>query len=940
MAKNKEEILKRTKKTDQEVENSPSTNPWIRWGKHLAAYAVLLVVTMLYLKPVAFDGMSLQQHDNVQALYQQKEILDYEKKGGTIIRWTNHMFGGMPTAIMRGNNNNYAGSYLGKVVTVFTQKTEIRTLFLIMICGYIGLILLGVNFFLSIGLAIILGFFTSNTLYIAAGHTGKMDVLAVTPMIVGAFIYAYRKNLLLGTTFFAIGLSYSIMRNHVQMTYYTYFALTIIGLFFLVDSIKKQTLPKFGKFATSMILATLLGVMSNIGVLWPTYEYGQASTRGKSELTEKKAPVRQGNTLGKPNASSGLPYEYVFGLSMEKAEVMSLVFPNFHGGTQGKSFYSDKKSETFAVFNNPTIQREIVAAAKKNGIADGSQFMNQLINQYTRQYRGSQTMSGGPIYYGVVVCFLLLLALLLLQGTIKWAFVSTFAFFIVLAWGKHFAVFNDLMYYHFPLYSKFRDTKMTLLVAQPIVILAIGLGLMELVNFNAEKYKNTLSAKLLPKIKQTVSREGYVLLAGLIFLGFCILTYLYINMGALSSPNDDGLARISSKLVAALEIDRANLAKADVLKGLGFGLFTAGILYAYAKDKLTTVVFISIVGILLFVLAYQVNDASASDFGKRENRNLGKIVIFLLVGTITLVQRFFFKRKLEGIEKVAILLTLVAIIDLNMVNSDYLNASSYTDRDYIVKGKEQVPEKSDRDVLKDKSINYKVVDYSRGAPSQTAATSGLHKSLGGYSAAKPLLYQEFWNYYQLDNGNVALKQHSNLMNMMNVKYLIVSPERFMDNPTALGNAWFVQNIQQVKNADEELAALDALNPVLNAVVQEKYASYVSGLNTEYQAGDKIYLETYHPDTMTYQSETSKDRFAVFSEMYYPTGWNVYVDGEKVDEFIKTNYILRGLKVPAGKHEIQMIYEPQSILLGSKLGVFASILIFLLIASSIYYFNKK
>ncbi|CAA6829940.1 MAG: Unknown protein [uncultured Aureispira sp.] len=867
MAKKKEEILKKTEQT-------ASKNLLIQCGKHLAAYLVLLVVTMLYLKPVAFEGMSLQQHDNVQAVYQQKEILDYQKKDGKVIRWTNHMFGGMPTALMRGNNSNYVGLNLGRVVTVFTQKTELRTLFLIMLCAYIGLMLLEVNFFLSIALAIILGFFTSNSLYIAAGHTGKMDVLAITPMIVGAFIYAYRKNLLLGTTIFTIGLSYSIMRNHVQMTYYTYFALTIIGLFFLIESIQKQTLPKFGKFATSMILATLLAVMSNVGALWPTYEYGQASTRGKSELI-KKADQSPNATK---NAASGLGYEYVFGLSMEKAEVMTLAFPNFYGGTQAKSFYSNMESETYAAFNDPSIQREIIAAAKKNGIADGSQFLNQLINQYTRHYRGSQTMSGGPMYYGVVVCFLLFLALLLLRGTIKWAFVSTFAFLTILAWGKHFAIFNDLMYYYFPLYSKFRDTKMTLLVAQPIAILAIGLGLMELVNFNAEKYKNTLSAKLLPSIKQTVSRQGYVLLAGVIFLGFCGLTYLYISMGTLSSPKDDELAMISPRLIAALEADRAALAKADILKGMGFVLATMVALSLYAKQIIK-------------------------------------------------------------IEIAAVILALLAMLDLNIVNKDYLNKDSYTKVGYLEKTNQQVVQKSDRDVLKDQSI-YKVVDYSRGAPSQTAATSGLHKSLGGYSAAKPLLYQEFWNYYQLDNGNVALKQHSNLMNMMNVKYILISPERFMDNPTALGNAWFIQNIKQVKNANEELAALDALDPVLNAVVQEKYADYVSGLNTAYQAGDKIYLESYHPDTMTYQSETSKDRFAVFSEMYYPTGWNVYIDGEQVDDFIKTNYILRGLKVPKGKHKIQMIYEPQSILLGSKLGGFATILILLLIGSSIYYSTKK
>jgi hypothetical protein len=882
MAKKKEEILKRTKTTNQEVVKSPSTSPLIRWGKHIAAYAILLVVTMLYLKPIAFDGMSLQQHDNVQALYQQKEIIDYQEKQGSTIRWTNHMFGGMPTTMMQANNRNQIGFYLSMFSSYFS-KGEVRTLFLVLLFAYIGLILLNVNYVLSIGLAIVLGFFTSNTLYLMAGHTGKMDVLAIIPMIVGAFIYAYRKNLLLGTTIFTIGLSYNIMRNHVQMTYYMYFALTIIGLFFLIDSVQKQTLPKFGKFAVSMILATLLGVMSNLGTLWPSYEYGQASTRGTSELTKK---ADQSPDADK-NASTGLGYNYVFDLSMEKAEIMSLAFPNFYGGTQGASFYSDANSETQAAFNNRAIQQTIVAAAKKNGINDPkqvNQFMDGLIRQYTRHYRGSQTMSGGPMYYGVVVCFLLFLALLLLQGTMKWAFVSTFAFLIVLAWGKHFAVFNDLMYYYFPMYSKFRDTKMTLLVAQPIVIIAIGLGLMELVNFNAEKYKDAWAAKMLPKIKQTVSREGYVILAGLLFLGFCALTYLYISMGTLSSPKDASLAKVSPQLVAALEMDRATLAKADVLKAMGFIIAAIIALYLYAKQTI-------------------------------------------------------------NIEILAVVLASLAMFDLNIVNSEYLNKGSYTKMGYIEQVEKQVAKKADLDILKDKSI-YKVVDYSRGAPSQTAATSGFHKSLGGYSAAKPLLYQEFWNYYQMDNGNVALTQHSNLMNMLNVKYLIIPPNtpkglaRVMDNPTALGNAWLVQNIQQVKNADEELAALDALDPVLNAVVQEKYADYVSGLNSEYQAGDKIYLESYHPDTMIYKSETAKDRFAVFSEIYYPTGWNVYIDGEMADPFVKTNYILRGLKVPGGKHEIKMIYEPQSVLLGGTIGLLANGIILLLLAALGYQFYKK
>lgn len=866
-----------TNKEKRVQESVTVDSPLKRWMKHLGAAIILVIVAMLYFKPIAFEGMSLQQHDNVQAVYQHQEIRDYQQKEGNTIRWTNQAFGGMPTAVICSKNSNYVSYYFSKVISTITLKGEIRTLFLIMLCAYIGLALLGCNFVLSIGLSIILGFFTSNTLYIAAGHTGKIDVLAITPMIVGAFIYAYRKNLLVGTVFFALGMSYSIMRNHVQMTYYTGFALAILGGFFLFEALKKQELPKFGKFALSMFLALVLGICSNMGSLWSTYDYAQASTRGKSELVKEKNSATSGT---KGNANSGLGYDYVFGLSMEKSEIGTLMFPNFYGGTQGKSFYSNPESATRTAFNTPGIQQEIVAAAKRNGINDSkqiNQFMNQLISQYTRQYRGSQTMCGGPMYYGVVVCFLLVLALLLLQGTIKWALITTFGLYIMLAWGKHFAIFNDLMYYYFPLYAKFRDTKMTLLVAQPIAILTIGLGLMELVKFQAEKYTNTWSAQLLPKIKQTVSKEGYVVLAGAISLGICILTYVYLSMGAISGPQDAGLMTISPKLVAALQEDRAALAKADILKAMGFIVAATVVLYLYAKNTLK-------------------------------------------------------------IEIAAVVLTLLAIIDLNMVNADYLNENSYTRSDFEKKVKEQPLQKADALILKDKSF-YKVVDYSRGAPSQTAVTSAFHKSMGGYSAAKPLLYQEFWNYYQMDNPNVALKQHSNLMNMLNVKYILVNPDRPMDNPTALGNAWFVEKIETVANANKELEALDALEPIRTAVVQEKYANYVNGLESGYHAGDKIYLKHYHPDTMIYHAEATKDRFAVFSEMYYPKGWNVYIDGNLVEPFIKTNYVLRGLNVPAGTHEIKMIYEPASVFVGATIGLVSSIFLLLLIGAGIYYNYK-
>lgn len=886
MAKGNSKEEKRRKKEEQATQTQKlysSTPGWMPFAKHLGAYVFLLIAAMLYFKPVAFNGKTLQQHDNLQAYQMQTEITNYRAVEGGTINWTNQYFGGMPTAIMQPKNPNFVHK-TAPLLHLFQPYNEWVTLFLIMFFAYVGLSLLGCNIFISVGLSLILSFFTFNTLLIAAGHTGKMITLASIPFLLGSFLYAYRKNLFLGASLFSFGLSFNISRNHIQMTYYLFFALGIIGLFFLIDAIRNNALPKFGKFVGAMIIASVLAVFSNLGLLWSTYDYGEESTRGKSELT-KKSTKGSGFQKSTKDASSGLGYDYVFSLSMEKMETASLMFPNFYGGTQGKSFYSNQGSHTQAAFSSPAVQRELVAAAQSAGVKGNeqiNQFMTSIIGQYTRQYRGSQSMCGGPMYYGVVACFLLILSLLLLTGVTKWAFVGALLFLTFLAWGKFFAVFNDLMYYYFPLYSKFRDVKMTLLVAQPIVIITIGLGLMELINFEKEKYTNTLSAKLLPKLRQSISRDGYVVLAGVISLGLCLFVYFYSMFFGLSAPSDIELFKISPTLVGALEKDRAELAQGDIFKAMGYVIAAMAVLYLYARKTLT-------------------------------------------------------------VEIMAVLITVLACMDLVMVNREYVNEESYKE----TKLKEEVkrlaenPSKADKGILKDKSI-YRVVDYSRGYPSQNANACSYHKSMGGYSAAKPALYQEFWNYYQLDNGNLALQQHSNLMNMLNVKYIIVSPDRFMDNPTALGNAWLVENVKVVPNADEEIAALDDLEPLKEAVVQEKYAGYVNGLNSSYNTGDKIYLSKYHPDTMTYQSETTKERFAVFSEMYYPPskGWTVYIDGKEIEPFVKTNYVLRGLKIPAGKHEIKMVFEPISISVGGTVGVICSLLIIVGLLVAVYFEYKK
>ena len=846
----------------KEITNSNDKKKINPFFKHIAAYIIILFAAMLYFKPVAFEGKALGQHDNLQAKGLYTESQNYLDNGDRIF-WTNQFFCGTPLNVSHNRSVNYTRSIWHIASLYQPYSNPWITLFVIMLFCYISLNLLGINFAVCIALSMIIGFFTANTLYISAGHTAKLHVLATTPLLISAMVIAYKRNLFLGASIFALTLGVNLMKNHVQITYYTFLGLFFIGLFFMFDAIKEKKLFYFWKFVAAIFIATILGISSNCGFLWPVYEYGEESTRGTTELTKK-------------NHSNGLDKDYVFAFSYERWETLSTMFPNFYGGTQGKSFYNQEGStKTALLFRDREVGKKLAAVAEKKL---GS---TNRAGKYLSQYRGSQSMCGGPIYYGVVVFFLLFLSLLLVRGSLKWAFISTFLLFVFLAWGRNFSFFNELMYDYFPFYSKFRDTKMTLLVGQPFVILMIGLGFKELINFDSSKYSDSWSAKLLPSLKQTVSKQGYVVLAGLITLGICVLTLIYSVLGSPSAISDSDISSIPS-LVNALHVDRAALIQADAIRSIGFVFAAFAVLFFYARDTINIIV-------------------------------------------------------------ASIAIAFIACIDLGTINSDYLNENSYTDMNYVEKSENMTPTQADKDILARDQSYYRVADYSRGAPSQSADASFFHKSVGGYCAAKPQLYQELWTGYNMDNPQIALKRNINIFNMLNVKYVMVSQDQFMGNPTALGHAWFVEEVKMVENADEELEGLAGLATQTTALVQKKYQSYLKGLENKWSGSDRIYLESYHPDTMVYKTECTHERFAVFSEMFYPPskGWTVYINDKEIEEgFIKTNFALRGMRIPTGNNTIKMVFAPKSMKLGNIIGRVTSALILLAFAFTLYLHFKN
>ena len=301
------------------------------------------------------------------------------------------------------------------------------------------------------------------------------------------------------------------------------------------------------------------------------------------------------------------------------------------------------------------------------------------------------------------------------------------------------------------------------------------------------------------------------------------------------------------------------------------------------------------------------------------------ILVLLSAGILWL----YLKEKLN--ENVALLLIgFLIIFDLVGVDKRYLN-----DDNFVSARKVNVPfqlTEADNIILKDSS-HYRVLDFSAN-PFNNARTSYFHKSLGGYHAAKPKRAEDIFNFY-------VSKNNIGVINMMNVKYIIQNNNGntvALNNPYTNGNSWFVDKVQTVQTADEEIILLDSLNLKKQAVVQFGQGEIKESYKLDSLASIKLSL--YKPNHLVYESSNANDGFAVFSEVYYKNGWNAYLNNELLPHF-RVNYLLRGLPIPKGKNIIEFKFEPQVIKTGSSIALASSVGFILLLLGGIFYkFNTK
>ncbi|MFZ1558897.1 MAG: YfhO family protein [Saprospiraceae bacterium] len=304
------------------------------------------------------------------------------------------------------------------------------------------------------------------------------------------------------------------------------------------------------------------------------------------------------------------------------------------------------------------------------------------------------------------------------------------------------------------------------------------------------------------------------------------------------------------------------------------------------------------------------------------------VFILMVLGTLYM----YLKGKLNSTLLIAIV-SVLGLFDLVQIGKDYLDKKDFVSK--TTYKNEFEPRPADLQILQDKDPNFRVYDATVNT-FNAASTSYFHKTIGGYHAAKLVRYQDIIERHITKNNQAVL-------NMLNTKYFIVQSQDgnpfVQRNPAALGNAWFINNIKVVPNANAEIDSLTGFDPAGDVVVHEEFKDYIAGLSPSKNGA--INLKSYSPNKIEYESDTKGEQLAVFSEIWYGPnkGWQAYVDGKEVDH-IRVNYILRGLKIPDGKHSITFEFKPKTYFLGETISLICSLSLLILLAYVIFINFRK
>ena len=822
---------------------------WKKYLPDVVAVVVFAVISLAYFMPATLDGRILYQHDASAGRGAGQEVLQYREQTGKTSRWTNSTFGGMPT---------YQTSPSYQSMGVLVAATKAYHLWLPDYVWYVFAYLLGFYILLrafdfrhSLAVlgAVVWAFSSYFFIIIAAGHIWKVMALAYLPPMIAGVILAYRGKWASGLVLTALFSAFEINANHVQMTYYYLFILLLIVIAYGVQAVRERQMARFLKATLACIVGAALGICINLSNLYHTWQYGQESMRGKSELVKK-------NTANQTN--SGLERDYITQWSYGIGETWTLLIPNAKGGTSAVPMSANK-----------IVQEK------------GSPELSYLYQQMG-QYWGEQPGTSGPVYVGAFVLMLFILGLFIVKGPMKWALLAATVLSILLSWGKNFMGLTDFFIDYVPMYAKFRTVASILVIAEFTIPLLAMLALKQIVD-----EPDLLRSKM---------------------------KYLYVSFGLTA-----GMALLFALMPGVFFSD---FISTDEMRALS----------QFPSEQLTPIL-------------TNLRTVRQAIFAADCWRTFWIIVI----GTALLL--LFTIKRLKAPYAIAAI-TLLCLVDMWQVNKRYLNDGMFVES--TVRDTPQPLTPTDRQILQDKALDYRVLNLASNTFNENE-TSYYHKSIGGYHAAKLRRYQELIEAYispEMQRLMPALVKAGGdmtrvngdslypVLNMLNTKYFILPLQNNqtvpLQNPYAFGNAWMIDRISYVDNANAELDALSHIDLKHEAVADKRFQS-VLGQSQPQGNVAKAVLTKYAPDQLTYSLETDKGGILVFSEVYYPE-WTATVDGHPV-EVGRVNYLLRAIHVKPGRHEVVLSFFPQSVQRTELVAYIAyALLVFLTIG--LIFWNRK
>ena len=814
--------------------------------------AVLLfaVLAFAYFFPADIEGRILYRHDASAGRGAGQEGIEYLQKTGERSRWTNALFGGMPTYQMAPSYGST--NLLTKAVDAYHLwlPENVWFVFAYLLGFYILLRAFDFRQHLAALGSIIWAFSTYFLIIIAAGHIWKVWALAYLPPMIAGLVLAYKGRYLWGLLLTAIFTAFEINANHVQMTYYYLFIILFLIIAWFVEAIQQKQLVRFAKATGVCIAGAAIGICINLSNLYHTWQYSQESMRGKSELVKKNS---QNQT------SSGLERDYITQWSYGIDETWTLLIPNTKGGAS-------------------------MPLSESKTAMDKADPNYESIYQQIGQYWGEQPGTSGPVYVGAFVMMLFILGLFIVKGPVKWALLAATILSILLSWGKNFMGFTDFFLDYVPMYAKFRTVASILVIAEFTIPLLAMLALKEVMSGEVKKEKLKV-----PLIVSFVLTGGVAMLFSLMPSFFFDSFISSSEMHALQTLPPEHI----QPLIANLTEMREAVFTSDCLRSFYIILVGTGLLLAYLWGKL------------------------------KKEYTIGIILVLCLV-------------------------------DLWTVNKRYLN-----DEMFVPKEEREAPQaktQTDELILRDEGLDYRVLNLASNTFNENE-TSYYHKSIGGYHAAKLRRYQEMIEAYinpeiqrlfgavseaEGDMTRVNGDSICPVLNMLNTKYFIFPLQGGqtvpIQNPYVYGNAWFVDQITYVDNANKEIEAIGKIDLRHQAVADAKFKTQLGEAAVQ-DTASIVKITSYEPNRLTYDVNSGKGGVLVFSEIYYP-GWTATVDGEAV-ELGRVNYILRAINIKPGQHQVELAFFPKSVDMTETVAYIAfAILLLILIFVVVSQFRQR